>query len=135
MSCDGTNPLDPCEFNVASITVDPSGDFLDEDCDGDGVTNGDEIIDGTDPTDPCDFVLESATVPMTPEWEALDCDGDGVTNGDEIADGTDPVDGCDVFGFNSRFISNSIFCVPNPTVLNVLADANPSTGYEVQHRE
>ena len=27
----------------------------DLDCDGDGVTNGDEIADGTDPQDPCDY--------------------------------------------------------------------------------
>ena len=30
------------------------GDSLD--CDGDGVTNGDEVTDGTDPQDPCDLI-------------------------------------------------------------------------------
>ena len=35
----------------------PTAAWNDLDCDGDGVTNGDEVIDGTDPTDPCDFML------------------------------------------------------------------------------
>ncbi|MEZ4875551.1 MAG: thrombospondin type 3 repeat-containing protein [Flavobacteriaceae bacterium] len=30
--------------------------WLDADCDGDGVTNGDEVADGTDPLDNCDLV-------------------------------------------------------------------------------
>ncbi|MEZ4890263.1 MAG: thrombospondin type 3 repeat-containing protein [Crocinitomicaceae bacterium] len=32
------------------------------DCDGDGVTNGDELTDGTNPLDPCSFVVASQTV-------------------------------------------------------------------------
>lgn len=43
------------------------------DTDGDGVTDGQEIIDGTDPNNP-------------------DTDGDGVTDGQEKLDGTDPLD-------------------------------------------
>ena len=66
------------------------------DCDGDGVSNGQEIIDGTDPLDPCDFLLvaNQDTTPTT-AWNDADCDGDGVTNGQEVIDGTDPVDPCD----------------------------------------
>jgi len=64
------------------------------DCDGDGVTNGDEATDGTDPQDPCSFLLASQTVTTSTEWDNLDCDGDGVTNSDEVNDGTDPLDPC-----------------------------------------
>ncbi len=66
------------------------------DCDGDGVTNGQEIIDGTDPKDPCDYKKNSQdTSKVSDEWKKLDCDGDGVTNGQEVIDGTDPKDPCD----------------------------------------
>jgi gliding motility-associated-like protein/uncharacterized repeat protein (TIGR01451 family) len=64
------------------------------DCDGDGVTNGDERRDGTNPLDPCDFNPESITVQVSAEWLSSDCDGDGVTNGDERRDGTNPMDPC-----------------------------------------
>jgi gliding motility-associated-like protein len=93
---DGTDPLDPCDFEPSSITLAQGGDFLVADCDGDGVTNEDEIEDGTDPFDPCEFILASQTVDPTTEWDNLDCDGDGVTNGDEVQDGTDPLDPCDL---------------------------------------
>ncbi|MEZ4875555.1 MAG: thrombospondin type 3 repeat-containing protein [Flavobacteriaceae bacterium] len=33
------------------------------DCDGDGVTNGQEIIDGTDPLDECSLNVASQTLP------------------------------------------------------------------------
>ena len=71
-----------------------TGDYLTADCDGDGVTNGDEEEDGTDPQDACDFVLDSQTVTPDSTWNASDCDGDGVTNEDEKNDGTDPLDPC-----------------------------------------
>jgi gliding motility-associated-like protein len=64
------------------------------DCDGDGVTNGDEAADGTNPYDPCDFDPNSITLPQSGDWNDADCDGDGVTNEDEVADGTDPNDPC-----------------------------------------
>ncbi|MEW2921615.1 gliding motility-associated C-terminal domain-containing protein, partial [Muricauda sp. ANG21] len=92
---DGTDPLDPCDYNPDSITLPQSGDYLEADCDGDGVTNEDEIEDGTDPNDPCDFVLGSQTLDPSSTWNGEDCDGDGVTNGDEKEDGTDPLDPCD----------------------------------------
>ncbi|MBO6845859.1 MAG: gliding motility-associated C-terminal domain-containing protein, partial [Muricauda sp.] len=77
-----------------SITLPQTGDYLTADCDGDGVTNGDEEEDGTDPQDACDFVLDSQTVTPDSTWNASDCDGDGVTNEDEKNDGTDPLDPC-----------------------------------------
>ncbi|MEZ4858822.1 MAG: hypothetical protein R2781_08425 [Flavobacteriaceae bacterium] len=69
--------------------------WLDGDCDGDGVTNGQEVVDGTNPVDPCDYdPLSQDITTISDDWEALDCDGDGVTNGQEIIDGTDPLDEC-----------------------------------------
>ncbi len=65
-------------------------------CDGDGVTNGQEVADGTDPLEGCDLVVDNQTVTPSDEWLNGDCDGDGVTNGQEVADGTDPLDGCDL---------------------------------------
>jgi len=60
------------------------------DCDGDGVTNEDEIIDGTDPNDPCDFVADSQTLATTSEFDNADCDDDGLTNDEEITGIDDP---------------------------------------------
>ncbi|TYA86746.1 immunoglobulin domain-containing protein, partial [Seonamhaeicola marinus] len=63
------------------------------DCDGDGVTDEDEITppDGepaTDWNDPCDFTASDITLAVT---AVTDCDGDGVTNLDAVdpdGDGT-----------------------------------------------
>jgi gliding motility-associated-like protein/uncharacterized repeat protein (TIGR01451 family) len=58
---DNTNHLDPCEFLLASQTLTPSQEWKDSDCDGDGLTNQEEIDpdgdgiagpDGTDPLNP-----------------------------------------------------------------------------------
>jgi len=92
---DGTDPNDPCDFVIASITEVQGGDWLLADCDGDGVTNQQEVADGTNPEDPCDFDEPSITMALSGDYLISDCDGDGVTNGTEIADGTDPEDPCD----------------------------------------
>ena len=69
-----TDPNDPCDYNEGDITVTVSGDYLAADCDGDGVTNGQEIIDGTDPNDPCDYESLSQIVSETTvEWRDEDC--------------------------------------------------------------
>ena len=107
------DPLDLCDFVLESQTLDPSQEWLDTDCDndgltmvrkeigidplnedtdGDGVIDGDEVNDGTDPLDVCDFEFDSQTVDPSQEWMELDCDGDGVTNGQEVEDETDPTD-------------------------------------------
>lgn len=49
---DGTDPNDPCESVQAHATVTPSPAFLNGDCDGDGLNNGEEI--GPDQTNPWD---------------------------------------------------------------------------------
>ena len=92
---DGTDPNNPCDFEIASITETQTGAYLVADCDGDGVTNGTEITDGTNPEDPCDFIDASITLALSGDYLISDCDGDGVTNGTEITDGTNPADPCD----------------------------------------
>ncbi len=95
---DNTDPNDPCDFDIASITLTQTGAYLAADCDGDGVSNGTEIADGTNPEDPCDFDIASITLPLTGDYLLVDCDGDLISNGQEIADGTDPNDPCDSIG-------------------------------------
>ena len=94
---DGTDPNDACDYDQGSITVPVTSTV---DCDGDGVTDADEINgpdgdpgtpDGTNPNDPCDYNLSQITVAVT---STVDCDGDGVTDGDEAGDMTDPNDPC-----------------------------------------
>ncbi|AUC80835.1 Calx-beta domain-containing protein [Lacinutrix sp. Bg11-31] len=82
-----------------TVTIQDCLSDLDADCDGDGVTNGDELTppdgeDPTDPTNPCEFISDDITETPSDIWLAADCDGDGVTNGDELTppDGEDPTD-------------------------------------------
>jgi CshA-type fibril repeat protein len=95
----------PCVDVSASITV--TNDWPTADCDGDGVTNAQEVLDGTDPTDSCDLVFTNQDTTADAAWLAADCDGDGVTNGTEVTDGTDPTDGCD-------FLTASISITASP---------------------
>ncbi|MNJ85101.1 hypothetical protein D3C87_25680 [compost metagenome] len=93
--CDSGMPV-LCDTAEVIITVIPCLSDPLKDCDGDGVTNGNETTDGTDPNDPCDFILASQTATPDTAWNTADCDGDGVTNGTEITDGTDPLNPCDL---------------------------------------
>jgi gliding motility-associated-like protein len=86
----GTNPQNPCEYNVANQTSNPNATWNNEDCDGDGVTNGTELNDGTNPLNPCEFDSTSITLPLGAIYWSADCDGDGLTNGFEDTIGTDP---------------------------------------------
>jgi gliding motility-associated-like protein len=69
-----------------ALGTDPSN----PDTDGDGVLDGTEVADGTNPLNPCSLVFASQTVTPSTAWNNLDCDNDGLSNGAEIAAGTDP---------------------------------------------
>lgn len=63
------------------------------DCDGDGISNGDEYTNGTDPYGPCDPAQKpgySDYNASNPIWQAADCDLDNNNNGDDKA----PYDAC-----------------------------------------
>ncbi|WP_346883945.1 gliding motility-associated C-terminal domain-containing protein, partial [uncultured Algibacter sp.] len=72
---DGTDPLEPCSLNLENQNLSTSLTFWYAlDCDGDGVTNGDEIdpdgdgVLGPDETnlfDPCSFNPSDITLPVT----------------------------------------------------------------------
>jgi len=73
-------------FAVAVIDVD-------EDRDGDGVMDSQEILDGTDPLNSCSFKLSSQAATPSTAWQSADCDNDGLTNQQEKTLGTDPLKG------------------------------------------
>ena len=100
------DPADPCVDDGVIGDEDITNPIWQAaDCDGDGVTNGQEILDGTDPYDFCDYdPLNQDYTTTSTSYQDADCDGDGVTNGDEIdpdnngideGNGTDPFDPCD----------------------------------------
>ena len=92
----GTDPSDPCSFDVTNQDLGSvSQAWLDADCDGDGVTNGQEVIDGTDQNNPCSLVVANQTETPSQAWIDSDCDGDGLTNGVEVSGGSNPFDPCD----------------------------------------
>jgi uncharacterized repeat protein (TIGR01451 family)/gliding motility-associated-like protein len=103
---DGSNPNDPCDFVLGSVTLSKGNAWNNADCDGDGVTNGQEITDGTNPSNPCQFTLSSQTLATSEIWNNADCDGDGVTNGQEITDGTSPSNPCQ-FTLSSQTLATS----------------------------
>jgi gliding motility-associated-like protein len=91
-----TEKLNPTNFSQITVVV-TVGDcliFPTNDCDGDGVTNAQEILDNTNPSDSCSMNFANQTETTTPIWNTSDCDGDGVTNAQEILDGTNPTDLC-----------------------------------------
>lgn len=104
----GTDPNDGCSFSLSQQEFAKTTEaWRGQDCDGDGVTNGNEIDpdgneindgNGTDPLEVCDFVVSQQNVNPSNEWLAIDCDNDCKTNEEEIADGTDPTDENDFVG-------------------------------------
>jgi gliding motility-associated-like protein len=88
--------LNPTNFSIitAVVTVGDCLIFPTNDCDGDGVTNAQEILDGTLPSDSCSMNFANQTASTTLAWRNADCDGDGITNSQEILDGTNPTDLC-----------------------------------------
>ncbi|MFN7327331.1 MAG: HYR domain-containing protein, partial [Chitinophagales bacterium] len=100
-----TDPLDGCSFNLLEQSSYPAA-WSALDCDGDGVSNGEEVDpdgdglagpNGTDPNDPCSMNFADVNMVAT---STGDCDGDGVSNADEVNStgpndpATDPTDGC-----------------------------------------
>jgi hypothetical protein len=88
----GTDPNDPCSYNVADQSIDVVSDAWKLlDCDGDGVTNGSEILFGTSPKDGCDYeVANQDPTLVSAAWKSADCDSDGLNNGEELTGIDDP---------------------------------------------
>ncbi len=109
---ENTDPQDPCSYVLTSQDYSVTTQaWRDLDCDGDGVTNGDEVdpdgnnqnnSNGTDPMDLCSFVESDQTVPTSLEWEQEDCDGDCQNNGIEQIYETDPLDPNSTFDFTDK---------------------------------
>jgi gliding motility-associated-like protein len=110
---DFSSPLNPCSFELLSQSLPPAPAWFDLDCDGDWLTNGQELAagtlllnadtdgdgvvdgtemnDGTDPLNPCSYLaIHQNILPPTTAWAQLDCDSDGLSNSTELSMGTDP---------------------------------------------
>ena len=101
-----TDPLDNCTYSANQNPANADAAWNAADCDGDFVSNGDEVNAGTDPQnpdtdgdgdrdgtdsdqlDPCAYSSNQNTNETTAEWNAADCDGDTISNGQEVIDGT-----------------------------------------------
>ena len=118
---DGTDsdPLDPCAYSSNQNTNEATETWNTSDCDGDTISNGQEVIDGTNPLkadtdgdgdrddtdpDPLDLCVWGETQIIEnaePVWKNADCDNDGVINADDPAplnpdrDGDGDLDGSD----------------------------------------
>ena len=84
---DFNNPCDPAQQIGYTGFDSENSVWIAADCDGDGTSNGQELIDGTDPYDP-----------LNGQVPDVDTDGDGINDPQEIIDGTDPNDSCDSIG-------------------------------------
>lgn len=96
-----TDTLNGCSLNIEDVNLEPSDEWLLNNCDGDPFSNGQELIDGTDIFDMCDFLTGNQDTIASNGWEDLDCDNDSRTNAREIEDGTDPLDPTDFDGAGS----------------------------------
>lgn len=97
---ENTDPQDPCSYILTSQDYSITTQTWRElDCDGDGVTNGDEVdpdgnnqnnSNGTDPLDQCSLNYLLQTLEPSEEWQGLNCDEDCFLNGTETDMGTNP---------------------------------------------
>ena len=128
----GTDPSDPCDYNPAGqdvSTVDPTWNALD--CDGDGLTNGEEVLNGSDPLNACSpKPCDEFDIP-----EAFSPDGDGV-NETFIIKGVDNFPGNTLIIFNRW--GNEVYNVTDydnmwsgtsTSKLNVAGDKLPTGTY------
>jgi len=103
---DGTSPTNLCSFILQSVSLKPSTNWLQADCDNDGLTNefeksinsnlqlidtdgdgvndGKEVADKTDPLNACSLIVSSQDQVPSDNWKKADCDNDGLSNGLEI---------------------------------------------------
>ena len=77
---DETNPLDKCDFYLASQTVVVSDQWFEADCDYDGIGNGAELESGTDPQEFNEFFALSITQVETLEDGTVDVYGIATPN-------------------------------------------------------
>jgi len=114
--------LDSCSFRYLAAdsslqvdTMEVSLSWRNEDCDGDGVSNINEIRALTDPTIRCEFDTTGIGLAgISAAAKADDCDGDGVDNEDELNDGTNYLDSCD-FAF---LVTMSSLNKPDTTIVS-----------------
>ncbi len=118
---DGTDPSNPCEYNLASQTEPTSTIWNALDCDNDGLTNAEETTGIDDPltvlipngiTNPLDFC---DPINLT------DTDGDGVSDCQEIIDATDLNNNCD-FILSNINVTPTVYCNVNSITGQVTLD-------------
>ena len=90
------------------------GDACDDDMDGDGVSNAQELTDATDPANPCSYVFQSISLPRL---DLGDCDDDTIPNTIDLDDDNDGV-----LDAQEGFLDFDLDGIPNSLDLDSDAD-------------